>query len=798
MLHDLLLANKNYIADVAVKDMLIEYPSHTVPGGNVNCSDDIVDIVEAIAYNVKFGANNQVWDAANLYVTGAHLAGEEQQSIYAFRVAKLVSQKVIQNQTYTPRAGVTTSYTQTTDSSITTDPSPSGGTFCADVISAMDTLYQLVEYGIDTAGSQQQQLGTFTPSNAAYDAATGDLVLTMAGHGLSSSNKVSIAQDALTFTCGMDSNATNHTYPRVGDPAFKNSLLSITDLTTDTVKVNVGTTPLVGYNISGATYTATTGVLELTVGSNNLNVGDTVKLDNNALTFTCGMDNNASTHSYPRPTDPKFNTSIAVASVGQTDHTITDATYTPSTGDLVATVNSHGFHARTQHTPSTASYDPFTGKLTITIVGHGFSNGDSIRIADNALTFTCAKDSNATNHSYPRSTDPASGKDLVISDKTNDTFIVTIGVSSDKSTHSFVSAGTNGITHVGTRVKLNDSSITFTCAKDSNATNHAYPRATDDASGEWLEITAKDTNTFTINIGQSPDTSAHTFVSAVANGLKAQTGTIQLNVGTSPAVSFTPSAAVYNQTTGDMTLTIGTHSLVAQTQFTPAAGTTYDPSTGIMSIRHVSHGLVIGDMVKIDDGAVSFTCLEDSNNTTHAYPRPSDYASGTALEVLAVTADTFDVQVLATVPSTNITAHTFASAVANSITKAGQSIRLGANSITFTCTKDGNATNHTYPRTTDPAYNTALPILSVGASTITINVGADADPANHYDHTFVSATAGAVTSGGDYVHTFSIAKPVFISQSTITPHKVASPVAGKCFTEFFSSVEIARSGLMPL
>ena len=234
--------------------MLIEYPSHTVPGGNVNCFDDIVDIVEAVAYNVKFGANNKVWDAANLYVTGAHLAGEEEQSIYAFRVAKLVSQKVIQNQTYTPRAGVTTSYTQATDNTITTDPNPSGSTFCADVISAMDTLYQLVEYGIDTAGANQQQLGQFTPSDATYDAATGDLVLTMASHGLSSSNKISIAQDALTFTCGMDSNSTNHTYPRVGDPAFKNALLSITDLTTDTVKVNVGTTPIVGYNVSDASY----------------------------------------------------------------------------------------------------------------------------------------------------------------------------------------------------------------------------------------------------------------------------------------------------------------------------------------------------------------------------------------------------------------------------------------------------------------------------------------------------------------------------------------------------------------
>ena len=135
----------------------------------------------------------------------------------------------------------------------------------------MDTLYQLVEYGIDTAGANQQQLGQFTPSDATYDAATGDLVLTMASHGLSSSNKISIAQDALTFTCGMDSNSTNHTYPRVGDPAFKNALLSITDLTTDTVKVNVGTTPIVGYNVSDASYNGATGVLELTIGSNNLN-----------------------------------------------------------------------------------------------------------------------------------------------------------------------------------------------------------------------------------------------------------------------------------------------------------------------------------------------------------------------------------------------------------------------------------------------------------------------------------------------------------------------------------------------
>ena len=124
--HDLLLANKNWIADVAVKDMEIQYPTFNVPGGSVNCFDDIVDVIEAIAYNVKYGSNNQVYDAANFYVLGAHVAGEEEQSVYAFGIAKQIAEKVIQNLTYTPRAGVTTTYSQQKDLTclLYTSPSP--------------------------------------------------------------------------------------------------------------------------------------------------------------------------------------------------------------------------------------------------------------------------------------------------------------------------------------------------------------------------------------------------------------------------------------------------------------------------------------------------------------------------------------------------------------------------------------------------------------------------------------------------------------------------------------------------
>ena len=67
--------------------------------------------------------------------------------------------------------------------------------------------------------------------------------------------------------------------------------------------------------------------------------------------------------------------------------------------------------------------------------------------------------------------------------------------------------------------------------------------------------------------------------------------------------------------------------------------------------------------------------------------------------------DTFDVQVLQKVPSTNTTDHTFVSAVASSIQRS---------------------------------------VVTIGGE---------------YSHTFVSATNNGVTAGGNYTHTFASAKP---------------------------------------
>ena len=75
-------------------------------------------------------------------------------------------------------------------------------------------------------------------------------------------------------------------------------------------------------------------------------------------------------------------------------------------------------------------------------------------------------------------------------------------------------------------------------------------------------------------------------------------------------------------------------------------------------------------------------------------------------------------------------------------------IIIKTNSLTFTCDKDNNVSQKSYPRTTDPAYVTPIAITSTTGTTIRVNVGINPD--GNYAHTFVSATAGAVSlaSGG--------------------------------------------------
>ena len=76
----------------------------------------------------------------------------------------------------------------------------------------------------------------------------------------------------------------------------------------------------------------------LTIGQHGLGVGKNIVLLDNSLTFTCAQDGNATNHSYPSSTDPASGTSRTITAVGESQHTITNAPYDPSTGVMVVTI----------------------------------------------------------------------------------------------------------------------------------------------------------------------------------------------------------------------------------------------------------------------------------------------------------------------------------------------------------------------------------------------------------------------------------------------------------------------------
>ena len=82
----------------------------------------------------------------------------------------------------------------------------------------------------------------YTPTTAEYSGKTGNLVLTIPSHGLTTSNTVGIGTSTLVFTCTQDNNSTEHAYPRPTDPvAGIQTGIGATTLNTITVYVGVST-----------------------------------------------------------------------------------------------------------------------------------------------------------------------------------------------------------------------------------------------------------------------------------------------------------------------------------------------------------------------------------------------------------------------------------------------------------------------------------------------------------------------------------------------------------------------------
>ena len=275
--------NIRFIATTAVGRAVSQYPSLAFGGyGYQSCVDDVVDVLEALVFNLSHGGNNKMWYATEFYITDnnaiQHISQQATEVKYVFEQARDIAIQVMRQQLIT-----TNGYTE------------------GDAI-----------YDLDITIDQQSGTAKHTPSNAVYNPNTGDLVLTITGsHSMTTNDTLRIDTDSLTFTCDQDDHQTLHTYPRATDPAAL-AILPITAVSGQDITVNVGITQRINFDAKDSTYDPETGLLTLDIGSHSLRVGQSLKILQDELQYRCSQDNYRTIHKYPRITDPVIDKAIDI------------------------------------------------------------------------------------------------------------------------------------------------------------------------------------------------------------------------------------------------------------------------------------------------------------------------------------------------------------------------------------------------------------------------------------------------------------------------------------------------------
>ena len=385
-------------------------------------------------------------------------------------------------------------------------------------------------------------------------------------------------------------------------------------------------------------------------------------------------------------------------------------------------------------TPTTGTtYDPNTGLLQARIGNHSLAVGTTVIIADNSLTFTCASDGNNAQVTYPRSTDPASKTALPILSVTSDSITVNVGTSSNTSPHTFVTSAANSITIEGVAVSgLTDP----TGYNTSYLTGYGDARTQLENNRNFIikEITAWITDQVKAEI--SPFVSTYSYdVDQCENDLGLILDALRYDLTYGGNLQTFDAAIQYF---------VGTTKQLADGQ----KATTLAAYARLKEII----GQVILEQTVVKSGGGAHT-----------------YVGGTASNAVTITAGSVQRDVTAAtydyltgVMELTIGSHSFTTS---------DTLTIAANSLTFTCDLDGNASNHTYPRVGDPAYNTALAITAVTGTTVTVNVGVAGNVLNQD----TSGTAGSTDSANfakdriqeiiDYINSDGVTPPTKIEPS---------------------------------
>ena len=444
------------------------------------------------------------------------------------------------------------------------------------------------------------------------------------------------------------------------------------------------------YTPTTSTYDPLSGETVLTIGDHDIEVGDAIKLAPESITYSCvnSVTTDTVEISHPRTTDPLFDKPIPVTAV-------TATTITFNGGDAGGYTGAHTFvsaqndavkllaHDRSviaktnaafdeiihimkgsgrSYTPTTATYNGVTGEMVITLGVHNLTTSDKVMLKPNSFRFECDQGIK----SHPNRTDPFYKKPIQIDAVTATTITINPGTAGTyTNAHTFYSVDDDAVSlysetrknkytpttatydpatgdmvvtvgvhnlEIGQYVEMKQESIVFTCAKDGNVTEHAYPRYHDPYNKKPVKIEAVTETTFTINVGGYSGGTAHTFVRAEKDCIR-------------------DDVVVYSDP-------------AQYAEFKTPTGASYNVSTGVFSITIANHGLAVGDRVELMPGSFTFTCGSDNNLQEISHPRPSDPPYRKALAITGIP-DINTIQVQVGVGQGGI--HTFIAAADNAV-----------------------------------------------------------------------------------------------------------------------------------
>lgn len=116
---------------------------------------------------------------------------------------------------------------------------------CKNVISAMNTAVGVFTAIVEDGFRALQQPLYLTPTDATYDPVGGALTITVADHGLTTTDKVKLANNSIVFTCNSDGNITQIGYPDKTSPIY-DKFVGISQTTSNTFTIDAGSIPAFG------------------------------------------------------------------------------------------------------------------------------------------------------------------------------------------------------------------------------------------------------------------------------------------------------------------------------------------------------------------------------------------------------------------------------------------------------------------------------------------------------------------------------------------------------------------------